>query len=535
MVRLSTKKWNVTYRAILTLTAETHQGAGINDDLQLIISDPIYLDFDIDRSIHTTINTGHFRFHNLNRGTSSLINQDKFVYISEDYRRGDFNPSRIDLYAFYLEDRNGKYNQIKEVEPTKLYDTSATKEQIIKESGIDVDNIDDALCFSGVITEANTYRDSGAVDIITEVMSDDRALEMGLTEDIIKAGSDLKQTLITKAKEGGYSKINIGNFTGEIPQQWLITSNDSAFSLIDKLTGGLAFIDLGTLNILKTEETTADRFAYIELDSSSGLLGTPRRTWGQLNADIIFSPEIKLAMRVRIDSAIDPRWNGEYKTLGLQHRGSIGAGSLNRVTTNITVLSSPLAYAASIITTGADGDEAVELSGSVKGEQVSRLTVSGYDIYYVLNYIKKHKVAPPGNITSEITWGQAIQQENLANGQYPTIGDLEHLIKVCKLVQSFRSKHFRNGSFRVTSGWRSQYNNSRTKGSVANSTHLHGYALDFHLSAYQNTYVANFLRNHYKGYSYAMLGNGGTHYDTCARIWKNGGTKIVPISGWSDL
>ena len=530
MVRLAAKKWNVTYRAILTLTVETHQGAGINDDLQLIISDPIYLDFDIDRSIHTTINTGHFKFHNLNRGTSSLINQDKFVYIGRDYRRGDFNPSRIDLYAFYLEDKSGKYAQIKEIEPTKLYDTSVTKEQIIKESGIDVDNIEDALCFSGIITEANTYRDSGSTDVVTEIMSDDRALEMGLTEDIIRAGSDLKQTLIELIKKGGYERTNISNFTGQIPRQWLINSNDSAFSIIDKLTGGLAFTDLKTLNVLKAEDTTGDRFQYIELDSNSGLLGTPRRTWGQLNADIIFSPEIKLAMRVRIDSEIDPRWNGEYKTLGLQHRGSIGAGSLNRVTTNITLLSGALAYASSIILTGNDGDEPVALGGSVKGEQVSRLTVSGYDIYYVLDYIKKHKVAPPGNITSEITWGQAIQQENLRSGQYPTISDLEHLIKVCKLVQSWRKKHFPNGSFVVVSGWRSVQNNANTKGSVPNSTHLHGYALDFHLSAYKNTYVEQVLKR-YPGWVYAMLGNGGTHYDTCNRI----GKKQIPVAGWSDL
>lgn len=534
MVRLSDKKWNVTYRAILTLTVETHQGAGINDDLQLIISDPILLDFWVDRSIHTTINVGSFKFHNLNRGTSSLINQDKFVYIGKEYAR-DFNPSRIYVYAFYLGDKSGKYAQIKEVEPTKIYDANITKEQIIKESGIGVDNIEDSLIFSGIITEANTYRTSGATDVITEVTADDRALEMGLTEDLIQAGADLKQTIITKAKEAGYTKINIGDFTGKIPTQWLVADDEKAFSLIDRLTGGLAFTDLGTLNVLRNDETLADRFAYIELESTSSLLGTPQRTWGQLNADIIFSPEIKLAMRVRIDSRIDARWNGEYKVLGLQHRGSIGGGALNRVTTNITLLTSPLAYASSIILTGNEEENDVQLGGTVKGEQVSRLTVSGYDIYGVLAYIKKHHRAPQGNITSEITWGQAIQHENLTNGQYPTISDLEHLIKVCKLVQSWRGKFFKNGTFRVVSGWRSQYNNSRTKGAVANSTHLRGYAIDFYLSNYSNIQVANFLRKNYPGYAYAMLGNGGVHYDTCKRVVRSGRTQAIPIAGWSDL
>lgn len=534
MVRLSQKKWNLTYRAILTLTAETHQGAGINDDLQLIISDPILLDFDIDRSIHTTINIGHFKFHNLNRGTSALINQDPFVYIGSDYDK-DFNPSRIHIYAFYLGDQNGKYAQIKAVEPTKLYDANVTKEQIIKESGIDVDNIDDSLIFSGIITEANTYRDSGATDVVTEILSDDRMLEMGLTEDIIKAGTDAKQVLLTKAKEAGCNEINIGDFTGQVPTQWLLPKGETLFSFFDKFTGGLAFTDLGTLNVLKNNETLADRFAYIELNSEAGLLGTPRRTWGQLNGDIIFSPEIKLAMRVRLDSEIDPRWNGEYKVLGLRHTGIIGGGAPNRAVTNITVLSGPLAYASSIILTGNEDEEEVALSGIVKGEQVSRLTVSGYDVYYVLDYIKKHHQAPPGNITSEITWGQAIQHENLTQGQYPTIGDLEHLIKVCKLVQSWRSRSFKNGTFRVTSGWRSPSNNAKTKGSVANSTHLHGYAIDFHLSAYSNVKIANFLRRNYPGYAYAMLGNGGVHYDTCRRIWKGGRTVIAPIAGWSDL
>lgn len=533
MVRLSAKKWNLTYRAILTLTVETHKGSGINDDLQLIISDPILLDGVIDRDIHSTINVGHFKFYNLNRATSSLINQESFVYI-KDALGEVLNPSRIDVYAFYIGDGNARYNDIKAIDPTKLYDAKVTKEQIIKESGIDIDNLDNSLIFTGVITEANTYRDSGSTDVITEVMSDDRMIEMGLTESLIPAGADKKQTIIKLAKEGGYQRINIGEIKGEFKNLWLV--EDKAYTIIDKITGGLAFIDLNTLNVLRNDETLADRFAYIELNSESGLLGTPRRTWGQLYGDIIFSPEIKLAMRVRLDSEIDARWNGEYKVLGLTHKFLIGGGAMNRATTSITLLTGPLVYVSSILLTDGDEDETPGLTSSVRGEQVSKLTVSGYDVYYVINYIKKHHIAPPGNITAEITWGQAIQQENCTGPQYPTPGEIENLIRVCKIVQSIRNKHFKNGTLTVTSGWRSRRNNANTKGSVSNSTHLRGYALDFRLSAYNGAQVSSFINRYYKGWSYFMKGNGGVHYDTCRRVTNKQGTTIqVPIAGWSDL
>ena len=550
MVRLAAKKWNLTYRAILTLTVETHPANGMTKDIKLLISDPIYCEFDVNRDIDSSINTGYFKFHNLNYYTSSLINQDQFTYIKQQRPKGYIlNASRIDFYAFYLGNRSGAYALTK-IEPTKVYDEELTQEEIIKLSGIDVEDLDNHCIFTGVITEANTYRESGSTEVITEVMSDDRFLELGLSTKVIPAGAERKATILKLAEEAGIKKVNIGDFQGTFPNPWIL--NKGAFAMIDEMTGGLAFCDLDTLNVLKMDETLANRFAYIELNSKAGLLGTPRRTWGQLEGDVIFSPEIKLAMRVIIDSEIDTRWNGNYKTLGLRHRGAIGAGSSNKAVTSITLLTTPLAYLSSNILTGENmGGDAEEvatqpvattpeakaeekapgLKATVSGEKVSKMTVAGMDVYAIIDYIKKNKQAPATYITSEIRWNQAIDKPNCTGEQLPTPGELANLVRVCRIVQSIRDKHFKSGSFRVSSGWRSKKNNATLKGAVANSTHLRGYALDFHLSAYKNTNVANFILKNYKGYAYAMLGNGGVHYDTNQRI--AGVPK--PISGWSDL
>lgn len=556
MVQLAAKKWNLTYRAILTLTVETHPNTGMIEDKKLLISDPIYCEFDVNRDIDSSINTGYFKFHNLSNYTSSLINQDQFVYIKQERDESRIlNVSRIDFYAFYLGDKNGKY-ALNKVRPTKFYDVAATQEEIIRESGIEVGDLDNNLIFTGIITEANTYRIEGSTDVITEVTSDDRFLELGLSTKVIPPGTERKAAILSLAEEAGITKVNIGDFQGTFPNPWLI--NKGAFAMIDEMTGGLAFCDLGTLNVLKMDETLANRFAYIELNSKSGLLGTPRRTWGQLDGDIIFSPEVKLAMRVILDSRIDTRWNGTYKVLGLRHQGSIGAGSANRAVTSVTLLTTPLAYLSSKILTGEymggeDGDghteeptpssstatsseaqaeeEAPGLKATVSGEKVSKMTVAGMDVYSVINYIKKNHKAPDKQITSEITWRQAIDTPNCTGPQWPTAGELANLVRVCRIVQSIRDKHFKGGSFRVSSGWRSKKNNATLRGAVANSTHLRGYALDFHLSAHKNTTVANFINKNYKGFAYAMMSNGGVHYDTNQRV--AGVPK--PIEGWSDL
>lgn len=556
MVQLVAKKWNLTYRAILTLTVETHPNNGMTEDKRLLISDPIFCEFDVNRDIDSTINTGYFKFHNLSNYTSSLINQDQFVYMKQGREQGRIlNVSRIDFYAFYLGDKSGKYALAK-MRPTKLYDSAATLEEIIKESGIEVEDLDNNLIFTGVITEANTYRSEGSTDVITEVISDDRFLELGLSTKVVPAGAERKATILSLAHEAGITKVNIGDFQGSFPNPWIL--DKGAFAMIDEMTGGLAFCDLGTLNVLKMDETLANRFAYIELNSKTGLLGTPRRTWGQLDGEIIFSPEIKLAMRVILDSQIDTRWNGTYKVLGLRHTGSIGAGSANRANTSVTLLTTPLAYLSSQLLTGEYVNEEGEVTppaeepitttketqqeekapgikATVSGEKVSKMTVAGMDVYSIISYIKKNHKAPDTYITSEIKWSQAIDKPNCTGEQLPTAGELANLVRVCRIVQSIRDKHFKNGSFRVSSGWRSKKNNASLKGSVANSTHLKGYAVDFHLSAYKNTNVANFILKNYKGWAYAMMGNGGVHYDTNQRIAKGGRTIAQPIAGWSDL
>lgn len=529
MVRLNSRKMYLTYRAVLTLTPETHKGAGFNDPMKLVISDPIFLDAYIDRSIGSTVNTGIIKFFNLNRNTSSLINQERFTYLADAIdAQNQLHPSEIELYAFYLGQDVNKNNTPGFIEPIQLFQADEDSEVIIRRTGIEVGDLEENLVFKGVITEANTYRESGATDIVTEILADDRFLEMGLVKTIFSTGEDKKAVILQLAEQGGYKEINVGEFDGVLLNNWLV--NNQAFTAINRITGGLAFIDCGVLNVLNNNETLADRYALLELTSDSGLLGTPRRTWGQLIGEVLFAPEIRLAMRVRITSRIDSRWDGEYKIVGLTHRMRIGPGSPNSATTTVTVIAGPLAQASSIILTGAQ-PQAPSLSKYVKREQVRAAMVSTHSVYEVIQYIKQYHRAPADwYITSEITWANAIGENNCTGPQYPTPGELERLINVCRIIQGIKDKYYSAGRLRVESGWRSRKYNATLGGAVSNSAHLRGYALDFKITGYNQRSIVNFLNSNYPGFSYHMVSYDKVHYDTLNRI----GKRQIPVQGWSD-
>lgn len=529
MVRLNSKKMYLTYRAVLTLTPETHKGAGFNDTMKLVISDPIFIDFYVDRNIGSTVNNAVIKFFNLNQNTSSLINQERFTFVADAIDElGELHPSEIELYGFYLGQDVNQYNTVGYMEPIQLVQTDDDSETLIRRTGIEVGDLEENLIFKGVITEANTYRESGSTDVITEIMADDRFLEMGLVKTMLITGEDKKASIIKLAEQGGYKEINIGEFDGVLLNNWAINSN--AFTAINKITGGLAFIDCGVLNVLNNNETLADRFALIELTSESGLLGTPRRTWGQLIGEIMFSPEIRLAMRVRLESKIDPRWDGTYKVLGLTHRGRIGPGGPNYATTTITVIAGPLAQSSSILLTGTE-PTVTNLNKQVRRQEVMAAEVSGHSIYEVIQYIKQYKRAPASwYITSEITWANAIGENNCKGPQIPTVGELERLVNVCRIIQGIKDKYYSAGRLKVESGWRSKKYNATLKGAVSNSAHLRGYALDFQITGYNQRSIVDFLNNNYPGFSYHMVSYDKVHYDTLNRI----GKKQIPVQGWSD-
>lgn len=532
MVRLNSKKMNLTYRAVLTLTPETHKGAGFNDPMKLVIADPIFLDFYVDRSVGSQVNIGVLKFYNLSRKTSSLINQTNYELLADAVGRdGEIKASRIELYAFYLGEEKNENNTIGYIEPIQLYmadEANAESEILIRRSGVEAGDLEENLIFKGIITEANTYRESGSTNIITEILADDRFIELGLVDSLIHAGQSVKDVVLQLAKDGGYKEINVGEFNGLLLNNWVVDKN--RFTAINAITGGLAFMDCDVLNVLNNNEVLADRYAVIKLTSESGLLGTPRRTWGQLTGEIMFAPELRLAMKVRIESSIDARWDGEYKVLGLTHKGKIGPGASNYATTSITILAGPLAQAASTILTQAQ-PQTPRLGKYVKREKVMAAQVTGHSVYDVIAYIQKYRRAPADwYITSEITWANAIGENNCKSDQLPSPGELERLINVCRIVQGIKDQYYPAGRLRVESGWRSKAYNADLKGAVPNSAHLRGYALDFSITGYNQAKIVNFIRANFPGYAYHMKSYDKIHYDTLNRV----GTKQLPVQGWSD-
>jgi hypothetical protein len=64
------------------------------------------------------------------------------------------------------------------------------------------------------------------------------------------------------------------------------------------------------------------------ISSDTGLLGAPRRSGVMVEWDMLFEPRITLFQIVYIQSTFNPRFNGTYKVMGFEHRGTVSPAVL---------------------------------------------------------------------------------------------------------------------------------------------------------------------------------------------------------------
>lgn len=243
-----------------------------NDGNDVIITQPITLQFNVERSTLGTMNSAQFQIYNLAPKTRDRIFQDRFN--PKEYKR-------IILQAGY-------------------------------------ENL--STIFRGNIWQAKSVRQGP--DIITYIEARDGAFDANGTITNKTVGPGQSAADIVKELAADFQNVKPGNLAGaQGAYQRPVVLNGNTFQLIQKYAGGQVFIDLEELQVLQPNQVVEGVLPLI--NSDTGLLETPQREDAYLRIETIFRPEIVVGQLLQIQSSVNPRYDGQYKVIGLRHNGTI--------------------------------------------------------------------------------------------------------------------------------------------------------------------------------------------------------------------
>lgn len=260
------KKFNREY--VFTYIPATQEGYA--SDTQLVIKNPITINFNVKRDIFSAVNTLELDIYNLSKENRDFMYQDlqsqrAYCYLEAGYKG----------WAKSLIFSGNVWNTLS------------------KREGVNaITHITAMDGYNALQAEVNQTLDAGAT-----------------VGDVVKIAQRTMQL-----DEGVYSFKNY-KFVRPVELQ------GNAFYVINKYVNRNAYIDLGKLNIQDTNEVFEGEVLVI--DDETGLIGTPERSLEFLTIKMIFEPRIQVGQLVELRSAFEPRYNGQYKVYGVSHSGTI--------------------------------------------------------------------------------------------------------------------------------------------------------------------------------------------------------------------
>ena len=198
--------------------------------------------------------------------------------------------------------------------------------------------------FQGNIKQAFSYR--AGPDWITEIEAYDGGSDVETTIANITLPSqpfpyniqDLALTII-----GQFPNLDPGALgdlqTGILKPSRGITVSGNAWDLITrsiKPFGGFAFINNEKVNIVNQWEYIVNQGGVEEINSDTGMIGTPRLQSAQVKVKLIFEPRLEPQQLVHL-TTVESRMTGDYTILRLIHQGTISGAIGEELTTEVTL------------------------------------------------------------------------------------------------------------------------------------------------------------------------------------------------------
>lgn len=420
-------KFQCHYKLTLQWTAE-------NGDIQhSIVTDPLTIEFNVTKQLFQSTNTATIVCYNLDGFTREGIYQDKYLFNTEKTKM-------LTLEAGYGENLT-------------------------------------CICV-GYIQQC--YSERKGTDFVTTIEVLDPDILNQYTSVTFAAGTTFEEAYKYLASQMPNLEMGeLGNLNGVF--QTPATFNGNAFVAINELTGGHTFVDNKVLNTLNDNETLKGYGAYV-IDSEAGLLETPKRHDAVLEINMIFEPNLRLGQLVDIKSSTQPRFDGQYKIVGISHNCTISGARCGSRTTSIQVLYLDWLTNSNVNLTGNPQGQKPSTVVNNKVEPINT-RVSG-EINKVYSEIRKNNGNIPNiRINKIATWKDLLKHDNSSNEILSdlTTGYMANAQAVANRLLEFCNKYYPNNKVTINSAWRTRLNNARC-GGVANSQHLKGRAIDFSIS-----------------------------------------------------
>lgn len=176
--------------------------------------------------------------------------------------------------------------------------------------------------FAGRIWRASSAREG--TNIVTRIEARDGSFDVATSQtyQTFQQGQTLGDVL--KFLAGQFPTLEIGAI-GSYPQvlQRPLALNGATYDLLKKYSDNQMFIDNGKIYILADSEVLEGK--AILINDASGLLDTPRRDEGFLSVTTLMEAGVQIKQVVKLESSVQPVYNGDYAVIGVIHQGVISA------------------------------------------------------------------------------------------------------------------------------------------------------------------------------------------------------------------
>jgi len=239
---------------------------------EIIIQNPITIQFTVQRRMNSAVNQMSCDIYNLDRTTRDILFQQPWV---------------------------------------------ERRKSLIFEGGYD----ELSTLFTGDVWECYSYREGP--DIVTHIEARSTVWDLQETAvyETLDAGFTVRDVLLNLA--GRFPNLKVGGI-GEYPEKLLrpCVLNGNCWDLFKEYSDGTAFVDNGKIYALKRNDVIEGDLLTISPDS--GLLATPRQVeLGVLQVQMLFEPRLNIGQLVNLEAESQTVYNGGYKIFGLQHTGII--------------------------------------------------------------------------------------------------------------------------------------------------------------------------------------------------------------------
>jgi len=252
------------------------------------VASPFTLEFSVIRSNMASANNANFVIYNLNEATRNKIFKDQ--YDVSTYRA-------VQLFAGYTDPL--------------------------------------PMVFNGNVRSAYSYRQGPNFKTELDCYDGGFSMANGFISQAAPAGTP--QVGIIKILMDALPKVGekvIGNtFTDQSKRGIVLFGNPA--ELLKQYTNNGFYIDSQNAYALDKSEVIPGEMNLI--DSSTGLLETPRRAEATLEISMLFEPKIKVSQGIVLASDTAKNYNGTYKVVGISHRGNISDAVGGECRTTLTL------------------------------------------------------------------------------------------------------------------------------------------------------------------------------------------------------